>query len=81
MLAEEQDMRIGLNAVYEKVENGYIGYVEELPGANTQGATLRETKLNLKEAIELVLESYRQLNEGENTGKQLIRERFGLLAV
>jgi len=74
-------MRIELNAVYEKVENGYIGYVEELPGANTQGATLRETKLNLKEAIELVLESYRQLNEGENTGKQLIRERFGLLAV
>lgn len=74
-------MRIELNAVYEKVENGYIGYVEELPGANTQGATLRETKLNLKEAIELVLESYRQLNEGENAGKQLIKEHFGLLTV
>ena len=49
-------MRIQLTAVFEKVKNGYIGYVEELPGANTQGATLAETKRNLKEAIELVLE-------------------------
>ena len=72
-------MQIELTAVYEKVENGYIGYVEELPGANTQGATLRETKRNLKEAIELVLESHRQLVEEENAGRKLIKEPFGLL--
>lgn len=48
-------MRIQLTAVFEKVKNGYTGYVEELPGANTQGTTLEETKKNLKEAIELVL--------------------------
>jgi len=52
-------MRIQLTAAFEKVKNGYIGYVEELPGANTQGATLAETKRNLKEAIELVLQSYK----------------------
>jgi predicted RNase H-like HicB family nuclease len=72
-------MRIKLTAVYEKVKDGYIGYVEELPGANTQGATLRETKRNLKQAIELVLESYRRLNEEENAGKQVVKEPFGIL--
>ncbi|OHB54273.1 MAG: hypothetical protein A2173_02435 [Planctomycetes bacterium RBG_13_44_8b] len=72
-------MRIQLTAVFEKVKNGYIGYVEELPGANTQGATLAETKRNLKEAIELVLESYRQIHEEENAGKEVVKEPFGIL--
>ena len=50
-------MEIQLTAVFKKVKNGYIGYVEELPWANTQRITLEETKENLKEAIELVLEA------------------------
>ena len=50
-----------LTAVFEKSSQGYIGYVEELPGANTQGATLEETKMNLIEAIQLVIEANRQL--------------------
>lgn len=50
-------MEIKLTAVFKKVKNGYIGYVEEMPGANTQGLTLEETRENLKEAIELVLEA------------------------
>lgn len=49
-------------AVFEKVPEGYIGYVEELPGANTQGATLEEARVNLEEAIELVLEANRELS-------------------
>jgi predicted RNase H-like HicB family nuclease len=72
-------MRIQLTAVFEKVKSGYIGYVEELPGANTQGTTLEETKRNLKEAIELVLESYRQIQEEENAGKEVVKEPFGTL--
>ncbi|MBI5243964.1 MAG: type II toxin-antitoxin system HicB family antitoxin [Elusimicrobia bacterium] len=48
-------------AVYIKRGRWYIGYVEEIPGANTQGRTLSETKRNLKEALELVLESNRAL--------------------
>jgi len=72
-------MRIQLTAVFEKVKKGYIGYLEELPGANTQGATLAETKRNLKEAIELVLESYRQIHEEENAGKKVVKEPFGIL--
>jgi predicted RNase H-like HicB family nuclease len=44
-------------AIFEKVDDWYIGYVEELPGANTQGRTLEETRENLHEAIELILVS------------------------
>ncbi len=62
-------MKEGLPAVFEKSPQGYIGYVEELPGANTQGATLEETKANLVEAIQLVLQANRQLAEEEiNSG-------------
>ncbi|VFM95762.1 MAG: hypothetical protein BECKG1743D_GA0114223_104792 [Candidatus Kentron sp. G] len=48
-----------VTAVFEKSPYGYIGYVEELPGANTQGKTLNETKENLIEAIRLVLRANR----------------------
>jgi len=48
-------------AVFEKVNNWYIGYVEELPGANTQGRTLDEVRSNLKEAISLILKSNKEL--------------------
>jgi predicted RNase H-like HicB family nuclease len=48
-------------AVFEKVAEGYIAFVEELPGANTQGATLEEARANLQEAVELVLDANRVL--------------------
>ena len=38
-------------AVFQQVPEGYIGFVEELPGANTQGVTLEEARENLKEAV------------------------------
>lgn len=48
-------------AIYEKAEEGgYIGYVAELPGANTQGETMEEVRENLKEAVSLLLECYRE---------------------
>ena len=56
-----------LTAIYEKAEEGgYVGYVAELPGANTQGETLEEVRENLKEAVSLLLECYR-----EEAGKRL----------
>lgn len=67
-------MQITLTAVFQKVPEGYIGYVEELPGANTQGETLDETRENLKEAVELVLEANRQLAEESLIGSDVIRE-------
>ena len=51
------------NAVFKKVPEGYIGFVEELPGANTQGKTLDEARANLHEAIQLVLKANRTLAE------------------
>ncbi len=56
-------MRIDLTAVFRKVPEGYVGFAKELPGANTQGATLEETRENLKEAVELVIEANRLLAE------------------
>ncbi len=55
-------MDITLTTVFEKVSEGYIGYVPELPGANTQGATLEEAKSNLAETISLVLQANRELH-------------------
>lgn len=67
-------MTIQLTAVFQKVPEGYIGFVEELPGANTQGATLEEARANLQEAIALVLEANRTLAEESLKGKEVIRK-------
>ncbi len=48
-------------AVYLQVPEGYVAFVEELPGANTQGATLEEARENLQEAVALVLDANREL--------------------
>ena len=69
-------MEIMLTAVFRKVPEGYIGFVEELPGANTQGETLEEARSNLKEAIELVMEANRTLAEESVRGEEVIRERI-----
>ena len=63
-----------LTAVFRKVPEGYIGFVEELPGANTQGETLEETKRNLLEAISMVMEANRSLSEETLLGQEVIRE-------
>jgi predicted RNase H-like HicB family nuclease len=50
-----------LTAVFKKVPEGYIGWVVELPGKNTQGKMLEETRANLQEATRLVFEAKREL--------------------
>lgn len=67
-------MQLKITKVFQKVPEGYIGFVEELPGANTQGDTLEETRRNLEEAIELVLEANRVLAEEQIQGQEVIRE-------
>ena len=67
-------MTIHLTAIYQKVPEGYIGFVEELPGANTQGKTIEETRSNLREAIRLVIEANRELAEEQFEGTEVIRE-------
>jgi predicted RNase H-like HicB family nuclease len=68
-------------AVFRRVPEGYAAWVEELPGANTQGATLEEARANLSEAVELVLEANRVLAEEELLGQtDIIREPLVLQA-
>jgi len=67
-------MQLELTAFYRKVPEGYVGFVEELPGANTQGATLDEARRNLQEAVVLVLEANRTLAEEQLAGAEVIRE-------
>ncbi|MGE0120731.1 MAG: type II toxin-antitoxin system HicB family antitoxin [Dongiaceae bacterium] len=69
-----------LTAVFQKTPEGYIGFVEELPGANVQARTLKEARENLTEAVELVLEANRALTEDRIRGKDVIRERLILAA-
>lgn len=73
-------MEYQLSAVYHRVREGYIGFVEELPGANTQGATLEETRANLREAVELVIEANRALSEEELGDAEAIREPLNVTA-
>jgi predicted RNase H-like HicB family nuclease len=67
-------MDLQFTAVFRKVPEGYIGFVEELSGANTQGATLEEARANLREAVALVLEANRTLAQEEASGPDVIRE-------
>lgn len=63
-------------AVFEQHGKWWIGYVEELPGANTQGRTLEEARENLKEAVQLIIEANRELARREAKGKSVIREEL-----
>lgn len=71
---------MNLTAVYLEVPEGYIAFVEELPGANTQGATLEEARENLQEAVTLVLDANRELAERSFAGQVVTREPFVLVA-
>ena len=68
----------GLTAVYRKVKEGYIAYVEEIPGVNTQGSDLKEAKENLIEALTLVLETNREIAEKELKGQDVIKEKISV---
>jgi predicted RNase H-like HicB family nuclease len=63
-------------AVYMLVPEGYIAFVEELPGANTQGATLDEARENLQEAVAMVLEANREIAEKSLIGQSVTKEPF-----
>ncbi|HSN86291.1 MAG TPA: type II toxin-antitoxin system HicB family antitoxin [Thermoanaerobaculia bacterium] len=67
-------MTAEFTAVFRRVPEGYIAFVEELPGANTQGATLDEARENLREAAQLVLEANRAFANQELEGVEAIRE-------
>ena len=71
-------MEITLTAVFQKFPEGYAAFVEELPGANTQGATLEEARANFKEAVEMVLQANREFAEETLLGAEVVREPLSL---
>jgi predicted RNase H-like HicB family nuclease len=71
---------MSFTAVFEKVREGYIGFVEELPGGNTQGDTLEEARENLREAVQLVLEANKHLSEESIKGIKVIKETIDIPA-
>jgi predicted RNase H-like HicB family nuclease len=71
---------MNLTAVFMKVPEGYVAFIEELPGANTQGTTLDEARANLHEAVALVLDANRAMSEQSLEGAAVIRETFVLPA-
>lgn len=67
--------KMKLTAIFEEAEEGgYVAFIEELPGVNTQGDTLEESKANLLEALELVLQTQRELSEKELGNRKFIRD-------
>ena len=75
-------MELTFTAVFEEVPQadggGYCAYVEELPGANTQGETLEEARENLKDAIKLLLETRREMLGEEVGSHRIIREKLSV---
>lgn len=65
-------------AIYKKSGKWYLGWIEEIPGVNTQGRTLKEVKENLKEALLLILETNRILNKKEISKGRFIREPLSI---
>ena len=71
-------MERNYNAVYLKVPEGYVGFIEELPGVSTQGADLDEARRNLRDAAETVLEANLALTLIGTDGEEVIREPLSL---
>jgi predicted RNase H-like HicB family nuclease len=67
-------------AVFERVDGGFIAYIEEIPGVNTQGDTIEEARANLSEAYEMIMAVRREIAEGELVGKKVIKEPFRIVA-
>lgn len=71
-------MSLSFTAVYEEIPKeeggGYLAYVEELPGAITQGETVEEARENLRDAVELLLDANRALAKESQSGHKVIHE-------
>lgn len=71
-------MKQEFTAVYKKSGRWYLGWIEEVPGANTQGKTLKEVKENLREALFLIIETNRLISRKLWGDKKVIREHLAV---
>ena len=68
--------RIALTAVFLKGKDGYIGFVEEIPGVTTRGRTIEEARSNLVQLTEVVFDEERARSAELLAGKDVVRESF-----
>ena len=73
-------MNLQCTAVFRRVPEGYIAFIEEFPGANTQGASLEEARTNLREAVALVIEANREMAHEDTGSSAVIREPITVTA-
>ena len=71
-------MKREFTAVLQRRGKWYIGFVEEIPGVNTQGRTLKEVRENLREALALILEANRAITKKSARGRKSRRETLAL---
>jgi predicted RNase H-like HicB family nuclease len=73
---------IKMTAVFEPcTEGGFIAYIEEIPGINSQGETLEEAKENLADAINLMFEERRSSKENVKKFKESITQTLSISLV
>ena len=70
-------MKRDFTAIYKKSGKWIIAWIEEIPGVNTQGKTLKEAKENLKEALTLILEVNHKLSITK--AKNVTRESISIM--
>jgi len=70
---------LAFTAVFLKGKHGYTGFVEELPGVNSQGQTIEEARQNLQRLAAVVFNEERAQSEELLEGKEVVRERFRVL--
>jgi predicted RNase H-like HicB family nuclease len=66
-------------AIIERGESGwFVGQIEEVPAAISQGESIEELKANLLDALRLILDTNKEITEKEYSGKQVIIEELEL---
>ena len=73
-------MDLQCTAAFQEVPEGYIAFIEEFPGTNTQGASLEEARSNLREAVAMVIEANREMAREDADGGAVIREPITVTA-
>ncbi len=71
-------MKRDFTAIFKKDGKWFVGWVEEVPGANTQGRTMKEARENLKEALALIIETNRTLAQKDLVGSAYKREPLSI---
>jgi predicted RNase H-like HicB family nuclease len=72
--------KINYTAIIEKSEDGfYVGQIQEIPEAIAQGLTIEELKLNLLDALQLVIDYQREQTLSLYKGRKIIRCKLNIV--